>query len=156
MKKVDWLKRELKARSGNDCWIWPYAREKDGYGHCSVKGSHRKVHQLALELTGTPRPPEPNNHALHSCHNPPCFNPNHLRWGGNSDNRQDQIKAGTQVIKRGESNGRAKLTESEVLDILELVTSGRTQVSVAQEYDVGTSIVSDIVNGNRWKSVTGL
>ncbi|MCA1799728.1 MAG: hypothetical protein LC650_00275 [Actinobacteria bacterium] len=156
MKNFDWLTEYVKFQNNDECWPWPYSRDKGGYGRCWVNGKMEKVHQLALKLSGEPRPPSPNNHALHSCNNPPCFNPRHLRWGGNADNRQDQIRSGTQVIKEGETNGRARLTENEVLDILHLVTSGKTQVSVAEQYSVSSSIISDIINGKRWKSVTKL
>lgn len=52
---------------------------------------------------------------------------------------------------RGERHSKAKLTESDVIRIFEEFNSGRTQSSLAEEYDVGNTTIYNIVNGQTWK-----
>jgi Mor family transcriptional regulator len=51
---------------------------------------------------------------------------------------------------RGERNGASKLTEKEVLDILQRVAAGESQGAMARKYGLSRSTVSRIVNGERW------
>lgn len=52
-------------------------------------------------------------HALHSCNNRGCINPDHLRWGTPSENGLDRRKDGTN------STSRHKLTPSQMTFALE-------------------------------------
>jgi hypothetical protein len=70
----------------DECWPWKGSRTQRGYGLlCTTRATH-----IALELAGKPRPP--GAIALHSCDNPPCVNPDHLRWGDDADNVADMVK----------------------------------------------------------------
>ncbi|WP_257556500.1 hypothetical protein [Sphingobium sp. CFD-2] len=74
-------------RKGDDeCWLWTGAKNDGGYGTLST----RKASHVSLEIDGRPRPPKA--FALHSCDNPPCVNPKHLRWGSNKENMRDMVK----------------------------------------------------------------
>jgi hypothetical protein len=68
-----------------DCWNWKGPVSPEGYARLSIyKGSH-----ISLEIHDKPRPK--GYCALHSCDNPPCCNPDHLRWGTNKENVADMI-----------------------------------------------------------------
>ena len=55
--------------------------------------------------------------------------------------------------KSGEKNGRAKLREEEVKQILAYRKDGLTQKNIADRYGVSQRLISDIVNGKRWKTL---
>jgi len=59
----------------NDCWQWTGAVDTHGYGQVKVAGRNILVHRLAYELwVGLIQ-----NEIHHTCENPLCFNPKHLR-----------------------------------------------------------------------------
>ena len=75
-------------RSGGPsaCWPWIGARNRRGYGRISVGGKNQLAHRVAYSLVvGTPE----GTMILHSCDNPPCCNPAHLRSGTAGDNTDD-------------------------------------------------------------------
>lgn len=72
------------------CWPWLGGRDKDGYGrHGSAS---RRIPRMVCEATYGP--PFPRAVALHSCDNPPCCNPSHLRWGTQKENVADAMAKG--------------------------------------------------------------
>lgn len=77
---------KVEQRGPDECWLWTGARNDRGYGQLST----RKATHVALELAGNLRPV--GALALHSCDNPPCCNPNHLRWGTDAENAADMVQ----------------------------------------------------------------
>lgn len=76
----------------DDCVEYPGAKNAYGYGVLPkpVSGS-RLAHRAALaEYLG--RPVE--GFVLHSCDNPPCINPAHLREGNQAENVLDAVHRG--------------------------------------------------------------
>ncbi|RFA24438.1 hypothetical protein CAI21_21690 [Alkalilimnicola ehrlichii] len=71
------------------------------------------IHVLVLESFVGPRPP-----GMHACHNDGDADNNaldNLRWDTPSSNQRDKVRH--QTIARGEANGWAKLTETQVREI---------------------------------------
>lgn len=83
-----WAKVHI-AETG--CWEWR-ANKVRGYGRFSHGGRMWLAHRVAhAELIG----PIPDGlDVLHSCDNPPCVNPAHLRAGTDQDNMRDQLSRG--------------------------------------------------------------
>lgn len=106
-----------------------------------------KTHRMALERH-LGRPIEPTLAVLHSCNNPPCCNPDHLREGTHQENMDDKLRAGRQP--RGESNGRAKLTLAQVEEIKANV-QGLTQYQLADLYGVKRPCIAKIQRGKLWR-----
>lgn len=75
-----------------------------------------------------------------------------LRWGSRSENESDKDIHGTKL--RGETANPAKLNESQVLEIKELLRDGQTCASIARQYHVSRNAVSLIKSGKNWSWLT--
>jgi hypothetical protein len=132
----------------NECVVWKYGTNPDGYGYLRINNKHRFTHVLALERrlgiapTGKPI-------VLHSCDNPPCFNYRHLRYGTHLENVQDRVSRGRSP--RGENHCESKLTEQQVREIRSMVKEKKySQSSIGKQFGVTQSLVWCIGSGKRW------
>lgn len=78
---------------GVDCWLWNGRRDANGYGRLYFRGRHHYAHRLALELASG-EPLTKGVVVMHTCDNPPCVNPSHLRQGTVADNNRDRATKG--------------------------------------------------------------
>jgi hypothetical protein len=125
------------------CWELLGTRNPKGYGMVSIDGYMYTVHRIMAELClGLDRDNQ-DLHVRHSCDNPSCFNPDHLRIGTADDNVQDRFD-------RHKWGKIAKLNPEQIEQIKAEYASGRTQKDIATEYGVNQSTVSRIVGGQRW------
>lgn len=84
-----------------ECLVFTGAANDRGYGMVSghVDGKKRMLfaHRLSYEHTYGSIPP--GMFVLHSCDNPPCVNPAHLRAGTQRDNVGDMDARGRRVVR---------------------------------------------------------
>lgn len=140
-----------------DCWLWMGGCNEDGYGTLTWNGKKSGAHRVALYLSKGEIPD--NLNALHTCDNPPCCKPDHLFSGTQKENIQDAINKGRfhfvdKDTIRGQGNGKAKLTDSQVVEIRNRFSAGDvTQDMLANEYGVARSTISNLVRekGFHWK-----
>ena len=137
----------------NACWEWTGLRNKarGGYGTCYVKRQSRRAHRVAFEFSVGKIPT--GLLVLHSCDNPPCCNPNHLRLGTHKDNSLEMFSKGRNnnfpFHAFGERCGLSKLTDETVKDILN--ESGKTPLEISQKYGVSRSSIYCIIHRKTWK-----
>ena len=74
------------------CWEWNGYRSSDGYGQFTLFGKAWRAHR-ASHVLFTGEIPD-GYFVLHSCDNPPCVNPAHLRAGTAKENAQDMVARG--------------------------------------------------------------
>lgn len=92
--------------------------------------------------------------ALHSCDNPPCVNPHHLRWGTNRENALDRAERGPSVGRKGEAHSQVRLTEQDVREIRRRYTAGGvTMRRLADEFGIHNTTVFGIVHRRIWSHV---
>ena len=133
------------------CWVWKLSRDKNGYGmfrgmigQTEFTRAHRYSYALHTGdmLIGM--------QALHTCDNPSCVNPAHLFSGTNADNMRDKAEKGRSRVPKGELNGKAILTERQVLRILK---DPRPYVEIAAQYDVKPSTIGSVKQRKSWKHI---
>ena len=167
-----WSKVDKSA--GPDA-CWPYVGgfcDVDGYG--SFPATHRRserAHRFAYAVTTGPVPA--GLVVMHTCDNPPCCNPAHLRVGTVAENNADRAAKGRSAAgdrhptrtnpelwaperrARGEAHGRRKLSEVEVITIRELYAAGVYQGTLSRDFGVSQGCISLIVTGQKWAHVGG-
>jgi len=74
------------------CWPWTAARSSAGYGSFKLRGSAVCASRLSL-IIATGSNPE-DRQALHTCDNPECVRPSHLKWGTVRENARDMMDKG--------------------------------------------------------------
>jgi len=131
------------------CWIWNGATVAGGYGCIRSKGKLHRAHRAVYELLVGPIP----NGAflLHSCDNPKCCNPKHLRPGNAKENLHDAISRNRFLV--GEKSPHSKLSNEDVIAIRKERATGATGRSLSKKYGIAESEISAIVNRRRWTHV---
>lgn len=130
----------------DDCWTWKGAKLTNGYGAFSVGIKRISAHRFSWKLHFGDIPK--NMVVCHKCDNPPCVNPKHLFLGTDAENQRDKKLKGRAA--RGESNSKAKLRESDVREIRELISQGLSARQIAKRYGVLHAAILDIKSGKNW------
>jgi hypothetical protein len=88
----------------NGCWNYTGFKDKFGYGRLRGLDGHKILaHRLSYEENYGPIPEDMM--VLHSCDNPACVNPEHLRLGTQTDNMQDMTGRKRQWLQRAKEQG---------------------------------------------------
>ena len=148
------LDQNIDRSAGPDaCWPWRGTLTSKGYGRLRVGARTYLAHRLSYAFYAAAPGMLADRDAmvLHSCDNPPCCNPNHLRIGDNADNMRDAHERGRLTLpvgrkfKTGERRG-AKLEASDVV-ALRLNAEGLSQRAWARRLGVSQTQVSRAVHG---------
>lgn len=149
------LKRLLngvKINQATECWEWQKHINNKGYGKLTVLGrgvyAHRLIYKLCIGDVSK------NNLVMHKCDNPKCINPNHLKLGSQADNMKDCYVKGRSKLKpqsfKKEKNPQAKLIQSQIIKIKEMLNLGCTQQSIADDFNISQAQISNIKRGKQW------
>lgn len=149
-----WIVANLGHR-GSDCLIWPYARNNRGYGRLRVNGRDFLAHRYML-IRSEGEPPHYKSQAMHTCGggSAGCCNPQHLRWGSQSENEADKTVHSTD--NRGERNGRSVLSRDQVLLIIQMRSAGSSLLQIQNSVPVSITAISSILTGKNWGWLTGI
>lgn len=138
------------AYTGSECLLWPFQRNQMGYGIVDFRTqgegrtrSHRVICERAHGVPPVDRP-----FAAHSCGNPSCVAPGHLRWASQKENLADRIEHGT--MTRGTRQGHSKLTEQDVVAIRALSVGGLGAKNIAKRYGVRWENIRAIIRRDTW------
>lgn len=143
-----------RSRGVDSCWVW-LGNLCRGYGRFHFGGKAALAHRLSYQLhTGKPIPAGVG--VLHRCDNPPCVNPRHLFAGTPLDNARDRDSKGRGASQgansglRGSAVATAKLTESQVVEILKARESER---ALSRHYSVDRMTIRRIRTRESWRHV---
>lgn len=146
-----WFKVD-KSGGPDACWPWTGSRNANGYGQVqrrAIRKGPLLASRYAYFLTHG-RWPE---HALHSCDNPPCCNPKHLRDGTQKDNIQDAIQRNRAISpprNLGEAHPNSALLGSQVEEIRVRLASGERHRDIAKDFGVARTTITAINRGTNW------
>lgn len=138
----------------DECWPYNGTKDPHGYGRFYVSGgpnaykpfAHRVAYQIAFgEIPD-------GMVVMHTCDNPPCCNPAHLRLGTLADNNRDRSEKGRGRENRqwGSDNPGARLTWDLVREIRRLYAEGVSQGKLAKQFGVNQPQISRIVRNLSW------
>jgi hypothetical protein len=129
------------------CWEFSGYRE-GGYGRMRIDGRLTLVHRhvLSLKLGRSIR-----GFALHKCHNPPCFHPDHLYEGSAQDNANDRSLANHTAV--GERASKTKLTRLQVVALREDRARGMSYRKLAVRYGISHASARNVAIRRAWCSV---
>jgi hypothetical protein len=116
----------------------------------SIDGKRRNVRvhrEVCIETYGPP--PRGKPEAMHLCGVRTCVEPTHLQWGNRWENEQHKKIHGT--VAKGERNGRAKLSLTQIASIKN--SKGKVpRKELATKFGVSPQQISKIWLGRRWSS----
>lgn len=132
----------------NGCWLWTGEILPTGYGVLRIGGQMLSTHRLSYEVFVDQIPK--GLCVCHSCDVRECVNPEHLWLGTHTENMEDAARKNR--MHPGEQNGQSKLTEPQVIEIINLYSTGNySQQQLAEKFSVEHSIISGIITGKNWK-----
>lgn len=131
-----------KTRLVNGCLEWTGALSTNGYARfwlpaCGLQNASRVSYFLTYgELT-------PRLDVLHSCDNPKCVKPEHLRLGTHHENMLDMVRR----------YGVGKLTPEDVTEIKDLLSRGRKCERIADLFNVSRYTIYRIRDDKSWRAL---
>jgi hypothetical protein len=130
----------------NGCMYWNGSKTDRGYGHVSINNKLHLVHRVMMAILE----PMPSDKpiVMHKCDNPPCINPEHLKWGNLSENALDAVSKNRMLIPR-----KAKLNADQVKEIRDLSAYGFSRYEIAVWYEISKYTVSQITKRFTWTNI---
>ncbi len=145
--RYQWLV-DHKDYDQDTCLEWPFCKNRDGYGRVTVgRKKDRNANRVMCQLVHG-NPPPGKHVAAHSCGNPGCVNPLHLRWATHKENTSDMLTHGTMLY--GSDRSGAKLTEQDVHAIRRAINSGNGDKAIASGFGVHRRTIRDVRLGRSW------
>ncbi|HJQ29838.1 MAG TPA: HNH endonuclease [Rubrobacter sp.] len=141
----------------DECWTWRGKIERSGYGRLSItvrpyERIYPFAHRVALVLKHGAL--EQDACVLHTCDNPPCCNPSHLRVGTQTTNILERDLRGRHNPVTGERVGTSVLTEGAVRSMRAAYANGGVSLrELADQHGVTYQTVQAVVHRRTWKEV---
>lgn len=142
--------RELMSIETDDCTLWDRSLHRSGYPVVYVVKRFWYGNRLACTIAHG-EPTDPKLEASHTCGQPACVNPRHLRWETRRQNEARKENHSTR--QRGEACYQS-LPHSLMVEVVARYRAGGvTQQALADEYGIGQNTVSRWVRGVRADAV---
>jgi hypothetical protein len=147
-------KKKIKYEAdSNGCWnCTSHSLDSSGYPRAVINGKRLRLSRYMYEQKHGSIPE--GMVIRHKCDNPCCINPDHLEIGTQTDNMHDMVERGRRKSTHGVNNPKAKLSDTDVIDILNKHKNGERQVDIAKKYNVSKHCIFGIVHQRNWKQKT--
>jgi len=128
----------------------------DGYptvtlGDKNIKRTTMSVHRIvALNYVENPFNKKEVNHIDGNKQNNHHTN---LEWATRKEQVNHAFRIGLKKGLKGSENGRAVLSENQVLEIRKLHSEGVSRYRIAKNYNIGWTTVNHIIKRNTWKEI---
>jgi hypothetical protein len=146
-----------KVEKTPTCWLWTASKNNAGYGMIWSPEYDRKVlaHRFVYEHHHG-RIPD-GGLILHSCDNPACVNPDHLRLGDHKENVADMDKRGRRVVgvRRGEDNAQTTMSDFAVTNIRLYYVNGASVSAITSHFGISDAAFRDYVSGRSFAHILG-
>jgi len=122
-----------------------------GYLGVRLDGKGRLIHRLVAEafLPNFLEKPQVNHIDGNKTNNALS----NLEMATSSENLLHAVRTGLKVSVKGENNGKAKLSNADVITIKMLLLKGEKGVYIAKKFGVSHPTISLIKSGKRWKQI---
>lgn len=148
----DRLWAKVEKKEPGDCWNWQGYVSETGYGRVQINGQSYYAHRVIYNLVypgvinlNSPRDKKAAGFLMHSCDNPLCCNPLHLRPATIKENNDDCLKKGRRVMPRGEHHHRAVFSNKEAAEILNFANQGLTTRQIAKKLNKNRSSIKSLL-----------
>lgn len=133
------------------CWLYLGSYSKEGYGRLTAEyfNGFRSTHRFSYFIHKGEF--DRDMCVLHKCDNPSCVNPDHLFLGTNNENMADMVRKGRAA--RGTRNIKAKLNESQVLEIRKQHQQGVSRKELSLKFGIGKTQTAYIIKNKSWAFV---
>ena len=140
-----------KVQKTRGCWNWTgRSFNRDGYGEIGIGGQMGRAHRISWILHFGKIPKK--LYVLHKCDNRKCVNSKHLYLGTQFENMRDMIKRNKNINRKGEKNGRHKVSKENVLLIRKIYKETKIfQKELAKKFKLGRSTIGHILRNYTWK-----
>lgn len=147
---IDRKKYTVKKDTG--CWEWNGAKTASGYGRLKVNNVAWMAHRYSLYLAQGSL--GESTVVMHTCDNPSCINPEHLKEGTQADNMAD-CKAKGRLGNRGAKPGGVRSVRSEwagrnsrIDKVLELHAKGLNRRQIREVGRFNQLFVKGVLDGS--------
>lgn len=136
-----------------DCWAWMGTRTPAGYGMLWNGDKNVGAHRVSHVLHGGEIPK--GYVVMHSCDNPWCVRPEHLKSATQKENIADKWRKGRAAPlpenkARGSKHGLSRLHEEDIPVIRSRIEEGETDCGIAKSYRVDPGTIRNIRTGKAW------
>lgn len=144
---------KVAISSPDKCWEWTASKYYNGYGQFFDGKNKICAHRFAYkDRVGT----IPEGLVIcHKCDNRGCVNPEHLFVGTQGDNIADMYakNRNNNGDTKGSLNGRAVVSEKQVLEMREAYRKGISMAEIARSFGTSETQTARIVKKQSWKHI---
>ena len=140
---------EEKVIKKEGCWDWKGAAASGGYVDIRYNKKKLLAHRASWIIY---KGNIPNKLCVcHTCDNRRCTNPDHLFLGTLKENNEDRDKKLRGI--QGSRHHKSKLTETNVIEIREMLKLGIPSKKIANDFGVSDGAIWFIKHGKTWQHV---